>query len=276
MDIVVLTNDNFFSYVVLNNFLETRKNNIKLIIFSSALIGKRGTFESIKWALKNTGFKHTIFKLSVYGVFKFMKIICKLLPFIKNNYSSLLWVKRNGLEYLVAPNINSDGVINKLKEINPDLIVSVSMNQIVKKQILEMPPKRCINVHCAPLPKYAGMSPYIWTLANNEDHSAATIHYMEEGLDEGDIIVQDKVPVIKNDSGFALFYRCCIKASKQLLEVVEKIENDTINSFEQDLTQKTYFSWPTIDCIENLKTNGYKLATIRDFVLAIFKQKPRS
>jgi len=60
-----------------------------------------------------------------------------------------------------------------------------------------MPPKRCINVHCAPLPRYGGMSPYVWALANNEDHSAATIHYMEEGLDVGDIIVQEKIDVVK-------------------------------------------------------------------------------
>jgi methionyl-tRNA formyltransferase len=276
MKIVIFTNDNFFSFTVLKDFLIKRKDDIQLIVFSSALIGKKGTFESVKWSIKNTGLMHTTFKLSVYGIFKLLKILCKILPFIKNNYSSFLWVKRNGLDFLVSPNVNSDEVINKLKEINSDLIVSVSMNQIVKKQILELPPKRCINVHCAPLPEYAGMSPYVWALANNEDHSAATIHYMEEGLDEGDIIVQDKVAVVKNDSAFALFYRCCIKASQQLIDVVNKIENNTVSSFRQDLNQKTYFSWPTKDCIKNLKGNGYKLATMKDFLLAIFKQEPRT
>lgn len=274
MKIVILTNDNFFSFTVLNAFLEARKDDIELLVFSSALIGKRGTFESIKWSLKNTGFKHTIFKLSVYGVFKFIKILCKL-PFIKNNYSSFLWAKKNNMNCLITPNVNSDDVLNKLKEINPDLIVSVSMNQIIKKEILSMPPKRCINVHCAPLPKYAGMSPYVWALANNEDHSAATIHYMEEGLDEGNIIVQDKVPVVKNDSAFSLFYRCCLCAGRHLIKVVDEIEVGTVKCYQQDLTQKTYFSWPTKQCIMNLRSNGYRLARIKDFALAIFKQKPR-
>lgn len=275
MKIVILTNDNFFSFVVLRPFLEQRKQDVKLIVFSSALIGKRGTIESIRWSIKNTGLRHTVFKLLVYGIFRLIKIICGILPFIKNNYSSFLWAKRNNIDYLFSPNINSEVVVNKIKEVNPDLIISVSMNQIVKKQILEMPPKRCINVHCAPLPEYAGMSPYVWALANKENYSAATIHYMEEGLDEGNIIIQEKIPVVKNDSAFALFYRCCLKASEQLPRVVEQIENDTVTSYGQDLQHKTYFSWPTKECVKNLRENGYYLAKIKDFVIAIFKQRPR-
>lgn len=275
MNLVILTNDNFFSFTVLRDFLKLRKGDIKLIVFSSALIGKRGTFASIKWSLQNTGFRHTVFKLSVYGIFKFMKVLCKFLPFIPNYYSSFLWAKRNGMDYVIAPNVNATEVVERIKSVNPDLIVSVSMNQIVKKEILKLPPKRCINVHCAPLPKYAGMSPYVWALAHNEDHSAATIHYMEEGLDEGDIIFQEKVDVVKNDSAFALFYRCCLQAGELLVKVTDQIEAGTVTSYKQDLSKKTYFSWPTKECVKNLHKNGYRLAKITDFTSAIFNQKPR-
>lgn len=275
MKIVVLTNDNFFSFTVLKDFLKFRKDDIKLVIFSSALIGKRGTFESIKWSLKNTGLRHTTFKLSVYGVFKMAKLICKIFPFIRNKYSSFLWVKSNGLEFIDAPNVNAKKVVEKIRNIQPHLIVSVSMNQIVKKEILQIPEKGSINVHCAPLPRYCGMSPYVWALANNEDHSAATIHYMEEGLDEGDIIVQEKISVQKKDSAFALFYRCCLKASELLPHVVDEIDNDTVSSYKQNLSDKTYFSWPTKESVKSLKNNGYTLAKVKDFLLAIFKQKPR-
>jgi len=275
MNIVILTNDNFFSFTVLKDFLEKRKNDIILIVFSSALIGKRGTFASIKWSLQNTGFRHTVFKLSVYGIFKFMKVLCELLPFIPNHYSSFLWAKRNGMDYVIAPNVNDTEVVERIKSVKPDLIISVSMNQIVKKQILEMPPQGCINVHCAPLPRYGGMSPYVWALAHNEDHSATTIHYMEEGLDTGDIIVQEKVNVVKNDSAFALFYRCCQLASKLLVKVIDKIEAGTVTSYKQDLSKKTYFSWPTKECVKNLHKNGYQLTKVTDFTCAIFNQKPR-
>jgi len=275
MRIVILTNDNFFSFTVLNEFLVRRGQDIKLVVFSSALIGKRGMVSSIRWSLSQTGFCHTVFKLMVYGVFRAMKMVCKLLPFIPNFYSSHLWVRRNNIKSMISANINEEQTVEQIRAANPDLIVSVSMNQIVKKEILDLPPKRCINVHCAPLPHYGGMSPYVWALANNEDHSAATIHYMDEGLDTGDIIVQEKVDVVKNDSAFALFYRCCRRAGQLLLKVVDDIESGTVASYKQDLSQKTYFSWPTKECVKNLRKNGYRLAKITDFTCAIFNQKPR-
>lgn len=211
----------------------------------------------------------------VYGIFKVLKIICTFLPFVPNKYSSYLWVRRNGINNINAANVNSPEVVEQIRQNNPDLIVSVSMNQIVKKEILEMPPKRCINVHCAPLPRYGGMSPYVWALAEDEDHSAATIHYMDEGLDVGDIIVQEKVGVVKNDSAFALFYRCCLRAGELLVKAVDEIETGTVTSYEQDLSNKTYFSWPTKQCVKDLRKNGYQLAKVSDFTRAIFSQRPR-
>ena len=275
MNIVILTNDNFFSYTVLKNFFELKKSDIKLIIFSSALIGKKGTIASIKWSLINTGFRHTVFKLMVYGIFRVLKVICKFLPFIPNQYSTRLWAQQNAVNAIDANNINDPEIVEQIKAANPELMISVSMNQIVKKKILEIPLRKCINVHCAPLPRYAGMSPYVWALANNESSSAATIHYMEEGLDEGNIILQEKVNVLKGDSAFSLFYRCCQKAGEFLIQVVNEIESGIVKSYEQDLSSRSYFSWPTKECVNQLRKNGYCLVTVMDFIKAVFQQKPR-
>ena len=102
MKLVILTNDNYFSFSVLKDFLKFRKNDIKLIVFSSALIGKRRTRASVMWSFKNTGLRQTIFKLLVYGVFKVMRMICKILPVIPNNYSSLLWAQRNQIKHIFS------------------------------------------------------------------------------------------------------------------------------------------------------------------------------
>lgn len=275
MNIVLLTNDNFFSFTVLKKFLGLRREDIKLIVFSLALIGKRGPFASIKWSLAKTGFRHTVFKLMVYGVFRAMKTICRMLPVIPNHYSSYLWAQRNSVDWIDALDINTPEIVEQIKAARPDLIISVSMNQLVKKEILELSSKRCINVHCAPLPRYGGISPYVWALANNEDHSAATIHYLDEGFDTGDIVAQEKVNVVKNDSAFALFYRCCLRARELLVKVVDEIEAGTVTSYKQDLSKKTYFSWPTKECVKKLHKNSYRLAKITDFTYAIFNQKPR-
>jgi folate-dependent phosphoribosylglycinamide formyltransferase PurN len=275
MNIVLLTNDNYFSYIVAKKLLEHHKSDIKLVVFSSALIGRKGTFESIQWSFKHTGFRHTIFKLSVYGIFKIVRLVNQLIPFLTDGCSTKLWVNRNNLKFITTDNVNSSKCLVAIKESNPELIVSVSMNQLINKDILELPLKRSVNVHCAPLPAYGGMSPYVWALANNENHSAATIHYMDEGLDTGNIIMQEKISVLSNDSAFCLFHRCCSKASLLLMETIEKIENESVDSYPQNLSKKSYFSWPNKQCVKDLRRNGYFLATVKDFYLAIFKQKPR-
>lgn len=271
MKIIVLTNDNYFSFKVLKPFLLEKQNEISLMIFSSAKIGKQSSTGSMIWLLKHSGFRHTSFKVTIYLLSILMKILCRIFPFIPNNYSSFLWAKRKGMNLITTDNINQKDIVNKIRGLEPDLIVSVSMNQIVKQELLSIPKKRSINVHCAPLPKYRGMSPYVWVLANGEKSNAATIHYMEKGLDEGDIIEQISVPIRKNDSAFDLFKRCCSVAGVSLLSCVHKIDNGNVTSFIQDTSQISYFSWPDKNSIKALKKNGYKLITLQDIFYTIFK-----
>ena len=273
MKYIVVTNDNFFSFVALKRFLQLHKNDIKLVVFSSKLIGQRGSLASIYWSVLNTGFRHTFFKLSVYGVFRAMSIIRKVLPFIRNNWSSEVWVKENGIEFTTTEELNSDGLYEIIKAKDPDLIISVSMNQIMKERLLNLAPMGSINVHCAPLPKYAGMSPYVWALANNEAQSAATIHFMTEGLDEGDIILQEDVFVESNDTAFNLFYRCCLAASDQLVHVISQFEKDTVQSFEQDKAMRSYYYWPDRECTKRLRANGFKFVKAADYFKALCQPK---
>jgi folate-dependent phosphoribosylglycinamide formyltransferase PurN len=275
VNIVVLTNDNLFSFVELRGLLELRKQDIKLVVFSSALIGEKGPIASIMRCLKNTGFRYTFFKLMIYGVFRALRVLCKLAPFVPNHYSSYLWAARNGVKSVVSGDINAAETVAQIRSANPDLIVSVSMNQIVKEDILTIPPKGCINGHSELLPRYGGMSPYVWTLANGEECSGSTVHYMTRGLDEGDIISQSKVDICDADSAFALLYRCCLKESELLIKAVDDIEAGSVTTYPQDMSRRTYFSWPTRECVRALRKNGYKLGTVSDFLLTIFGKELR-
>ncbi|MFO0838479.1 MAG: formyltransferase family protein [Phycisphaerae bacterium] len=268
--ILLLTNDNFFSWCVLRDFLPARKEQIVGIVFSQALVGKKDMQSSLSWVLKNTGWRHFVFKSAVYGVFRVWNRLLALLGGRRWASSTLLWTRRNGVRHWLSSNINEPAFLDELRSLKPELIVSVSMNQVAKRELLKMPPLGCINVHCAPLPRYAGMSPYVWALANGEDYSAATIHYMEEGLDEGDILVQEKVPVRPGDSAFHLFWRCCARAGELLETTVSEIESSTQKSVPQDLSQRSYFSWPTPECVKSLRQRGYRLARTTDFLRAMF------
>jgi methionyl-tRNA formyltransferase len=224
----------------------------------------------------NTGLRHFIFKTSVYGVFRLWNACMATLGIRKWTSSTRKLVKWLSINSYSTANINEPAFVSAMRDLAPDLIISVSMNQIVKPELLSIPPKGCINVHCSPLPRYGGMSPYVWILANGDDHSAATIHYMEEGLDVGDILLQEKMPVVPKDSAFHLFWRCCCRAGELLEETVQAIASGTQTSYPQDMSQKTYYSWPTKEAIAKLRSGGYRLARVSDFLQAMFGGRPRS
>lgn len=108
----------------------------------------------------------------------------------------------NNLEVYQPENVNSIESINKIKSINPDIIVVVAYGQILKEEILNLPKVGCINVHASLLPKYRGAAPINWVLINGEKKTGVTIMRMEKGLDTGNILYVKEIDIEENfDSG---------------------------------------------------------------------------
>lgn len=87
-----------------------------------------------------------------------------------------------------------------LKTLNIDLIVTCAYGQILSKEVLDIPKLGCINVHASILPNYRGSAPIQWALFNNEKKTGITIYYMDEGMDSGDIIKINEIPIEENDN----------------------------------------------------------------------------
>lgn len=106
--------------------------------------------------------------------------------------------KANGIEFERHLNINSDEVIKKVSDNNPDLCVVSNMLKIIKKPLLSIPPIGFINVHPSLLPYYRGATPEHWPIINGEKETGITVHYIDEGTDTGDIIIQKKISIGEN------------------------------------------------------------------------------
>lgn len=85
--------------------------------------------------------------------------------------------------------------IQQLKALAPDCIIVVAYGQILSKEILQLPPKGCINVHASILPAYRGAAPIHWAVINGEKHTGVTTMLMEEGLDTGDMLLKREIPI---------------------------------------------------------------------------------
>ncbi len=114
--------------------------------------------------------------------------------------------------------------ISYLKSLNPDIIVVVAYGRILPKEILGIPKYGCLNVHASLLPKYRGAAPIQWALLNGEEETGITIMKIDELLDTGDIILQEKVKIEENDDAITLFKKLFSLGGGLLLKVLEQIE----------------------------------------------------
>ena len=103
--------------------------------------------------------------------------------------------KNNDVEYRLMTSSDDAGLENWVKRLNPDVIVVHSMSQLLKEKIFSIPRYGAINLHPSMLPSYRGPNPDFWQYVDMELNPGATVHYIDEGEDTGDIIFQERVPI---------------------------------------------------------------------------------
>lgn len=117
--------------------------------------------------------------------------------------------------------------IEKIKEINPDIICVVAYGKILPKEILEIPKYGCINVHASILPKYRGAAPIQWAILNGDKTTGVTTMHMDIGMDTGDIILKEEVEIFENETTGELWERLSKIGASLLVETLTQIEQKT-------------------------------------------------
>ncbi len=135
--------------------------------------------------------------------------------------------------------IGASASIAQLKYLKPDLIVVAAYGQILTKEVLNLPKHGCLNIHTSLLPKYRGASPIHSAIAAGEKRSGVTIMWMDEGLDTGDILLQEPVTLRRRETAESLHDRLAKMAPDALLKSIKMIENGTAPRIRQDKAQAT-------------------------------------
>ncbi|CRZ34666.1 methionyl-tRNA formyltransferase [Herbinix hemicellulosilytica] len=130
--------------------------------------------------------------------------------------------------------------IQKVKDLKPDVIVVAAFGQILPKDILDIPPYGCINVHASLLPKYRGAAPIQAAIINGEKETGVTIMHMDVGLDTGDMILQEKIQISDDETGGSLHDKLAVLGAKLLVKALEQIKEGTAIRVPQDDSQATY------------------------------------
>lgn len=126
-----------------------------------------------------------------------------------------------------------------LKELDPELIVVAAYGRFLPDEILNLPPRGCINVHSSLLPKYRGAAPINWAVLNGEAETGVTIQRMAHDMDVGDIILQRSTPIGETEDAEQLYSRLADMGGELVVEAVAQIQAGTAAYTPQDHTRAT-------------------------------------
>lgn len=142
--------------------------------------------------------------------------------------------KKYNIPVELSPNINSDEFLQRIDKYGVDLFVSMSFNQIFKTRAINYPPLKTINCHAGKLPFYRGRNILNWALINDEKEFGITVHYVDEGIDTGDIILQHTYPITDEDDYATLLQRAYFGCAEILYDAIKQIQSGNILRIKQD------------------------------------------
>ncbi|MDH4037020.1 MAG: methionyl-tRNA formyltransferase [Candidatus Krumholzibacteria bacterium] len=116
----------------------------------------------------------------------------------------------------------------------PDVIVVVAFGMILKSDLLDMPPRGCVNVHASLLPKHRGVSPIQAAILAGDEVTGCTTMLIDEGVDTGDILLQQETPVNTSDTAGTLFDRLAHIGAELLVKTLDGISDGSVKPKKQD------------------------------------------
>jgi methionyl-tRNA formyltransferase len=147
--------------------------------------------------------------------------------------------QRAGVPFLQPLKIRTPDFLQSLAAWAPDLIAVTAFGRILHAPILTLPPRGCVNVHGSLLPKYRGAAPVQWALIRGEAETGITTMLMDEGMDTGAMLLQERLPILPDDTAGMLAPRLAELGGRLLIETIRQMKAGTLTPRPQDNSQAT-------------------------------------
>jgi len=264
MRIVVFAFESVFSNAMVGSVLRSYGSEVVGIARSEGLIADRGIIGSVRFVLERTGLG--------FPVHKGVEVLV--------GRSAMRWMELTGSAEGLRPlrtmaaaydipvvsvaDARSPTLAAAVRAWRPDVVVSINFNQRVPRRILDLPAVGSINVHGSLLPRNRGLFPYFWALANDDRELGVSVHWIEDGFDTGDVIVQRAFPIEAGDSVLSLESRSALLGGELLVDAITRIRAGEMPRQPQDAAYATYHSWPCRDDVRRFRSNGRVYGSLAD------------
>ncbi|MBI1875558.1 MAG: hypothetical protein HYS05_16965, partial [Acidobacteria bacterium] len=152
------------------------------------------------------------------------------------------YCRRAGIPVVETNRLNQPEAVDLFRRTAPDLLFSINNFKIIKEPLLAIPADGTVNFHNGPLPRYGGVNPCSWAIVNGEVEHGVTWHYVDVGIDTGEIIAQSRFPIGARDTAGGLTVRCILEGVRLFGDIVSQIVDGTAPRIPQDRTNASYYS----------------------------------
>ncbi len=142
---------------------------------------------------------------------------------------------------ITPDNPNTPEVVERIRALQPDFFFSFYYREMLKRELLALPRQGALNMHGSLLPKYRGRVPVNWAIIKGETETGATLHYMTEKPDNGDIVAQQAVPILPDDTALQVFQKVTVAAEMALHACLPDLLAGKAQAVPQDLSQGAYY-----------------------------------
>lgn len=255
----ITQDDPFYVRVFFEEFFQSydRRDEIKLVVIAPAM-GKKSLTGLLRqmydfygwWNFLRMGTRYVLYKLASKlpvwargGTFFSVEQVCRH------------W----RIPVLHARDINSPEFLARLLSCDLDLIVSVAAPQVFRQELIGLPRRGCINIHNSKLPKYRGMLPNFWQMFHGEKTVGTTVHRINAGIDDGEILLQTETPIDGGESLDTLISRTKKLGARLMVEVLRRFKAGDVPAIQNRKEEATYFSFPTRQDVDEFRRRGYRL-----------------
>lgn len=182
--------------------------------------------------------------------------------------SLLKFCREKPVQIYQAEKLSNVNFVQEVKKLKPDFIFSFQCRAIIPRTIIDIPKHGVINIHFSSLPKYRGCYPIAWALLNGEQEIGVTVHYIDAGIDSGDIIYQEHIAVLPEDNAktcFEKISRLGITIFQDKLDEILTLKNKRIKQSGKDAI---YYSKDSLDFSKNFVNWNQDSRQINNFIKA--------
>ena len=221
MRVVLISHDDRFGLAVAQGILDTQARLVALLKKKRKVKGLLGLGYSLGHGIM-CSWLGAVIKLTPNQLFPFCR--------------------RNKIKYLRVPRVNDPQFGKILSELRPDIIVVSRFSEILPSEVISIPWLGILNIHCSLLPQLRGPEPIAAAIIGGFSESGVTIHYMDRGIDTGDIILQKRIPLEAAETNQTFHEKAALVMQPMIAEVMKMLLAGNVTRTKQDHSKASYFS----------------------------------